>query len=248
MHTPTSDEQPIVNNQLREFAKDLTPPFIWKLARKARSIVRRSLTSAENRQENGGKRQELDIYWDPKMAEVLETWGEGNAWHEIRLLLVRRHGKVLDIACGTGRVMTIVQKETGLDVHGCDISDFLISKAVHRGLKSEKLLVCDATNMPYEENLFEYAYSIGSLEHFTQEGIDQVFNACKRVVNNTSFHMIPVSRSGKDEGWITPYQAYFNNSVGWWTRKAEAVFQNVEVLDSLWEDDRSVGRWLVCSR
>ena len=52
--------------------------------------------------------QALDVYWDPKMAAILETWGIGNAWNEIQLLLVNASGTVLDIACGTGKVMTIL--------------------------------------------------------------------------------------------------------------------------------------------
>ena len=195
---------------------------------------------------NGGK-QELDLYWDPRMAELLESWGEGNAWNEIQLLLTGRQGGVLDIACGTGRVMAIVQADKSLEVHGCDISDFLISKAIQRGLQAENLKVCDATQMPYGDRTFDFAYSIGSLEHFTEDGIDRVFQGCNRVVNGMSFHMIPVSRSGNNEGWIVPYQAYFNNSVSWWVDKASRIFQTVEVRDSTWCDERSLGKWLVCT-
>jgi ubiquinone/menaquinone biosynthesis C-methylase UbiE len=106
--------------------------------------------------------------------------------------------------------------------------------------------VCDAQRLPYAEASFEHAYSIGSLEHFPEEGIDRVFRECARVVRKLSFHMIPVSRGGRDEGWITPYQGYFNNSTHWWTAKARRVFREVTVLDSIWNDERSTGKWLVC--
>jgi len=238
-----------VNPELRLILKDLTPPLLWRLARAAKAATARlRSTGAGQRVSGDGGHQELDIYWDPKMAELLETWGEGNAWHEIRLLLTGRQGKVLDIACGTGKVMSIVQAACGLEVHGCDISDLLISKALERGLSAAILRVCDATQMPYEADFFDFAYSIGSLEHFTEVGIDQVFHGCNRVVNGMSFHMVPVSRSGNNEGWITPYQAYFNNSVSWWTERAHRTFSHVDVVDSIWSDDRSLGKWLVCAR
>lgn len=216
--------------RLKALLKGLTPPLLLALARRSAP----------------GKRDHLDIYWDPGMAQLLESWGEGNAWHEIRLLLGGRQGKVLDIACGTGKVMGIVQANARLEVHGCDISDYLISKARERGLAADRLTVCDAARLPYPDRSFDYAYSIGSLEHFPEEGIDQVFRECARAVKKLSFHMIPVSRDGRDEGWITPYQGYFNNGTQWWTAKARRVFREVAVLDSIWSDERSVGKWLVC--
>jgi SAM-dependent methyltransferase len=236
-----------VNSGLKRVLRELSPPVLWRLAHASKAAARRFRSSGNVQQKGGdGTHQELDIYWDPKMAELLETWGEGNAWNEIRMLLLAREGKVLDIACGTGKVMTIVQSNPGLEVHGCDISDFLISKAIQRGLPAANLRVCDATNMPYDKGFFDFGYSIGSLEHFTEDGIDRVFHGCNRVVSGMSFHMIPVSRSDKNEGWITPQQAYFNNSVTWWTDKARRAFREVEVLDSVWCDERSVGKWLVC--
>ena len=227
--------------RLKKFLNSLTPPFFWSLARSA-------LPQAVVRPQANPQEQALDIYWDPKMAELLETWGEGNAWHEIRMIFAGRRGRALDIACGAGRVMVIVQGMPGVEVHGCDISDMLIARAVERGLDAARLKVCDATQMPYEDDCFDFAYSIGSLEHFTEEGIEQVLRGCRRVVKGPSFHMIPVSRSGADEGWITPYQAYFNNSGAWWLDRARRVFQDATLLDSIWSDERSEGKWLVCQR
>jgi len=189
--------------------------------------------------------QDLDVYWDARMAEVLESWGERNVWKEIQLLMVNCHGKVLDIACGTGKTMEIISKFS-LDIHGCDISDFLISKALKRGIPQTKLTICDATKMPYEENSFDFAYSIGSLEHFTEDGIVAFVADCHRVTSKVSYHMIPVSRSGQNEGWIKTYQSFHNNSVEWWMKKYKLSYEQVYVIDSTWEDDISVGKWFVC--
>ena len=195
---------------------------------------------------NEGESQALDIYWDPNMAAVLETWGIGNAWNEIQLLMINAHGSVLDIACGTGKVMALLGGMKDIKVTGCDISDFLLEKAAERGIEGERLVCCDATQLPYSADHFDYAYSIGSLEHFTEEGIHALMEQCKKVVSKRSFHMIPVSRSNKDEGWISPWQSYFNNSTEWWVERCERVFNKVTVLDSAWSDERSVGKWLIC--
>ena len=190
--------------------------------------------------------QDLDIYWDSKMAELLDTWGEGNVWHEIQFLMANCEGKVLDIACGTGKTMELLSSFTKLELHGCDISDLLIEKAIERGIENERLKVCDMTESNYPEDSFDFAYSIGSLEHFTEDGIEKFLAQCRRIVKGSSFHMIPVSRSGKDEGWTKTLQSFHNNSESWWIKKYRAEYKEVYALDSLWNDEISIGKWFIC--
>jgi SAM-dependent methyltransferase len=227
---------------IREVVRDLCPPALWRAARRARAVfVPRSIGHGN------GAAQNLGVYWDPAMADILEHWGEGNAWNEIQLLMASRNGRVLDIACGTGKTMTLLAKFPGLEVHGCDISDMLIEKAVERGIATDRLTVTDATGMSYPDGHFDYAYSIGSLEHFTEDGIAQFLSECRRVVRGPTFHMVPVARTGRDEGWITTFQSYHNNSVDWWLAKCRVAYPSALALDSAWQDELSVGKWLVCS-
>ena len=193
--------------------------------------------------------QNLNIYFDEEFAKILETWGEGNVWNEIQLLLASKQGKILDIACGTGKVIEILSKFKSLDLYGCDISDMLIQKAVQRGIPELKLTVCDATSLPYDDDEFEYAYSIGSIEHFTEFGILKFIKECHRTTRKISFHNFPVSKSGLDEGWkVTSNQSYFNNSVEWWSEKFNSKYDSVIVLNSIWEDNFSSGRWFICRK
>lgn len=227
--------------KIRKVVKNMLPSSTLQGLRKLKRYI-----SGKPHISSNGKDQALDIYWDPDMAAVLETWGEGNAWNEIQLLMLNAHGTVLDIACGTGKVIALLDGIKEVEVHGCDISDFLLTKATERGISKELLTCCDATNLPYPAAHFDYAYSIGSLEHFTEEGIHALMQQCKKVVRGRSFHMIPVSRSQKNEGWISPWQSYFNNSTDWWVSKCKGTFNKVTVLDSAWQDEISVGKWLIC--
>jgi ubiquinone/menaquinone biosynthesis C-methylase UbiE len=226
---------------MSEIVRELLPPILVRALRKLRrqAVALRPTNP-------GGTEQDLDIYWDPKMAEMLENWGEGNAWNDIRLLMAARKGRVLDIACGTGRTMELLNGNPDIEVHGCDISDMLIGKAVARGIPEERLLVADATAMVYPDAFFDWAYSIGSLEHFTADGIEKFLKECRRVARHGTFHMIPVSRSGRDEGWIRTFQSYHNNSATWWDRKCRVAYEKVEILDSSWNDRMSFGKWLIC--
>ncbi|MGE0351076.1 class I SAM-dependent methyltransferase [Hydrogenophaga sp.] len=226
---------------MKTVLKDTLPPV---LLRGLKQIKRR--VQANSRAGAKAGSQELDIYWDPAMAAALETWGVGNAWNEIQLLLLNARGTVLDIACGTGKVISLLQDLKDIEVHGCDISDFLLTKATERGIAKERLTCCDATALPYPAGHFDFAYSIGSLEHFTEEGIHAFLQECRKVVTKRSFHMIPVSRSQKNEGWISPWQSYFNNSTDWWVANCRKTFSRVTVLDSAWQDEVSTGKWLIC--
>jgi ubiquinone/menaquinone biosynthesis C-methylase UbiE len=188
----------------------------------------------------------LDLYWSEEMSKILETWGEKNAWHEIEYLMAPCQGRVLDIACGTGRTIMQLSVFQELEVHGCDISDYLIRKAQTKGISPDRLVVCDATEMPYQSGLFDYSFSIGSLEHFRDENCEAFIREAARVTRIGSFHQIPTSRDDIEHGWITTLQSYHNNPVSWWLPKFEKQFRKVMVLRSLWEDSQSIGRWFLC--
>lgn len=236
-------------NKIKKNIIAICPPIILKSFYKIKN--KKSPINLNKKQVvvSNTNKQDLNLYWDPEMAILLETWGEDYAWNEIQLLLVEAKGKVLDIACGTGTTINIVAKNMNFEVYGCDISDFLIEKAVNKGINKEMLKVCNATNMDcYENNSFDYSYSIGSLEHFTDQGIIKFVEEVYRITKNFSYHMVPTSRNGIDNGWITPYQSYYNNSEEWWMQKFKTKYNNVQSINSGWKDEISIGKWFICSK
>lgn len=239
MKRPSLNEMEI-SMKTKDILYQMTPPILWKGMRSVWHKV--SPPKIEDKKD----KQDLDLYWDKGMADLLETWGEGNAWTEIKFIMVNCKGKILDIACGTGKTMEILKVYPNLELYGCDISDFLIQKAFDRGILKERLKVCDATKSGYDDNAFDYSYSIGSLEHFTLEGITQFIEETYRITKHGTYHMMPVSRSGKDEGWMKTYQSFHNNSVAWWENQFRRMYKNVYVIDSKWEDGISVGKWFIC--
>jgi len=232
---------------IKKIIKLILPPLLLNFLKYLRKkLKKKKFLSRES------NKQSLDIYFDKEMAEILELWGAKSVWIEIQHFLLGKKGKILDIACGTGKVTEILYKKLNMkEVYGCDVSEFLIEKATKRGIGKDKLKVADATNLPYEDNFFDYCYSIGSLEHFTEDGINQFLASSKRVTKYLGYHMVPVSKSNKDEGWVTDeYQSYFNNSEEWWKNKCKKVFDKVLILDSSWESSESnqVGKWLILSK
>jgi len=234
--------------KMKSILKELCPPILWNYLSSLKPFLKTannlSLSSPSTSLHTDN--QDLDIYWSAEMAEILETWGEGNVWSEIQFLMANCNGRVLDIACGTGKTMEIISKFPNIEIYGIDISDLLISKALERGISQSYLKIGDATNTGYTGNFFKYSYSIGSLEHFTNEGISQFISESYRITETASFHMLPVSRSGKDEGWMKTLQSFHNNSVDWWLDKFYSSYPAVFVIDSYWNDGISVGKWFIC--
>jgi ubiquinone/menaquinone biosynthesis C-methylase UbiE len=237
---------------MKKLIKSLCPPIIWtrmaslKRSQPANRLVKYVEISLQFQNLENPEMQDLDLYWTPAMAKILDEWGTESVWNEIQLLLSCCKGKVLDIACGTGKTMELLRKFTDVEIYGCDISDLLIQKGIERGIDPEKLLICDATCTSYFDNQFDYSFSIGSLEHFTLEGIDAFIKESHRITSKVSFHMIPTSRSQINEGWMKTIQSFFNNSDEWWMAKYKRYYKKVEMVNSKWSDDISFGRWFIC--
>src|SRR5690242_13656275 len=118
---------------MKELVRDFIPPIVLRGLQRFRGKV-----AALQPLKANGAGQDLGVYWDPKMAEMLDRWGEGNAWNDIQLLMAGKKGRVLDIACGTGRTMELLKDNVDIELHGCDISDMLIDRAVARGISRDR--------------------------------------------------------------------------------------------------------------
>lgn len=229
--------------------KRLTPPLEGPQIESSRQYGKRKWYERRSAKVDkaGPSTQNIGVYFDAHMAPQLEEWREGTAWNEVRFLLAALRGKVLDIACGTGKLIKMNSAFHNLEMYGNDISQFLIEKPIERGLPKGRLAVCDATNMmQYSDGCFDFAYSIGSLEHFTERGISEAMRECKRIVRQTAFHFVPVTRDGKDRGWVVTYQSFHSNSVDWWKAKCLGAYDTVYALDSSWSFGSLIGKWLVC--
>ena len=65
---------------MKKIIKSLLPPIILSLYRNFRKkLTKKKIFS-------NPEKQELSLYYDKDMAEVLDTWGERNVWIEIQLL------------------------------------------------------------------------------------------------------------------------------------------------------------------
>lgn len=117
--------------------------------------------------------------WYDRVAEGIY---EGKAMYVDTLKLAKDvHGQVLDVGCGQGRFLQLVQKRSpGATLHGCDISPRLIEIA-GSNLPDADLRVCDAGTLAgFEDETFDYVFFVSSLEHMLDHSA--ALRAARRVL------------------------------------------------------------------
>ncbi|AZI69495.1 bifunctional demethylmenaquinone methyltransferase/2-methoxy-6-polyprenyl-1,4-benzoquinol methylase UbiE [Cloacibacterium normanense] len=120
---------------------------------------------------------------------------------------------VLDVATGTGDLAIAVQKGTGADVVGLDLSQQMLNVGIDKIKKlnlDQKISMQkgDAENLPFEDNKFDavsVAFGVRNFENF-EKGLAEL----RRVVKeNSSVYILEFS---KVEGFLAPfYMFYFKN-------------------------------------
>ena len=131
---------------MKKIIKNTLPPFITFLLKK----IYFTYLLNKNKLSINRYRQDTKIYNDPITAKKLEEWGYGTVWNEIILLFNGKKGKILDLACGTGKnILDLQTTNPEAILYGCDISQFLIDIARSKGIQSDKLMCIDATKLDY---------------------------------------------------------------------------------------------------
>lgn len=78
------------------------------------------------------------------------------------------NGRLLDIACGTGWLLTVAEK-SGLECYGVDISREAIAQAQKSGLRATIVCYDVDKGLDFPDEFFDYLTCMGSLEHFQQQ-------------------------------------------------------------------------------
>jgi len=99
---------------------------------------------------------------------------------------VKPCGSILDLPCGTGRLI-LPLVEAGLDVWGADISEHMLQEAKRKlessgqGHLVDHLGCHDAENLPYPDGKFEGVISLRFMAHLPPEVRQRVLVEMKRV-------------------------------------------------------------------
>lgn len=120
---------------------------------------------------------------------------------------------VLDVATGTGDLAIAVQKGTGADVVGLDLSQQMLNVGIDKIKKlnlDQKISMQkgDAENLPFQDNKFDAVSVAFGVRNF--ENLEKGLAELRRVVKeNSSVYILEFS---KVEGFLAPfYMFYFKN-------------------------------------
>lgn len=91
--------------------------------------------------------------------------------------------KVLDVGCGTGIILKNLRiRYPKLSLYGVDNSIGMMRMA---GLHNFNLRIADATNLPYEEKVFDVTFARMLLHHLLDSTLEKALNEMKRVTKKT---------------------------------------------------------------
>lgn len=93
-------------------------------------------------------------------------------------------GKLLEVGCGSGALMHVLQSEFGFDVEGVEIS--AAARPYHKR-RNQKVFECAVEEMP-GENVYDGVFMWSVADHFTDPAA--AFSACQRLVRPGGAFMI----------------------------------------------------------
>jgi SAM-dependent methyltransferase len=131
------------------------------------------------------------------------------------LLAPQKNERVLDIGCGSGNHLLLLNK-LGLDIYGVDASSYMIDVAKKRLGNQCELKVGSAEDLPYSDNEFDYSLLINTLEFLDDpvKGLLEAGRVAKRkvlicVINGFSLHYLGARARGLfDESLLRHIKPY----------------------------------------
>jgi SAM-dependent methyltransferase len=119
--------------------------------------------------------------------------------HDYRTVRRVKYGKIVDIGCGYGRLLSKIGNNR--ELYGLDISPASIKAAVV-WVKHGNFCIGDARNTPYQSGSFDYLICAQVLEHIEN---DSVIHECFRVLKPNGKALITVPNGKGPSGRYIPY-------------------------------------------
>lgn len=104
---------------------------------------------------------------------------------------VRPGLSVLEVGCGAGNIL---EKITDAELHGIDLSDYILDKARARLGRRATIVKGDAEALPYEDQTFDRVYCSEVLEHVLHP--DKVIQEMRRVLTHNGVAVVSVPNEG----------------------------------------------------
>lgn len=122
------------------------------------------------------------IIYDP----VVERMNRRIRKHTLEIIGLKSGDKIVDVCCGTGRQAEIFA-ETGAEVCGVELSDFMLEKTKKREKQNLSFVQANAKDTGLAESYFDYATTGFSLHEVDAETRNGFLNEMSRITRPDGF-------------------------------------------------------------
>lgn len=142
-------------------------------------------------------------YWDGDRKYGFGGYRYDGRWRSVAQAMADHYGlqpgdRILDVGCGKGYLIYEFTKVLpGVEVAGIDISGYAIENAKEE--VKPFLKVGNATNLPYEDNYFDYVVSITTLHNLYNYELDKAVREIERVGRGPKKHIVVESYRNERE-------------------------------------------------
>jgi len=146
---------------------------------------------------------------------IFDSMNKGLKLVGIRMFRPSKGMSILDVGCGTGSHLGLYQRYK-CDLYGLDLSPSMLEIARGRLGDSAQLYLGDATEMPYENDKFDFVMTMLSLHEMRPETRSAVLSEIERVLKDEGrillidFHPGPYQPL---QGWISKMIIFFSELV-----------------------------------
>ena len=169
-----------------------------------------------------GKQWDFD-YWDGdrRINYGGYKYMEGR-WEKVAKLMIQHYGlkagdKILDIGCGKGFLLFDFTKVLpGIEIYGIDISNYAIENSKEE-IKN-KLVYGNATSLPYEDNYFDFVFSLNTFHNLECYDLFDALKEIERVGKNNKYICVESYRNEIEKANLLYWQVTceaFNTPKEW---------------------------------
>ena len=146
-------------------------------------------------------------------------------WEKVAKLMIDHYGlkagdKILDIGCGKGFLLYDFTKILpGIEIYGIDVSKYALENSKEE--IKDKLIYGNATSLPYEDNYFDFVFSLNTFHNLECYDLFDALKEMERVGKNNKYICVEAYRNEVEKMNLLYWQVTceaFNTPKewGWW--------------------------------
>ena len=120
-------------------------------------------------------------------------------WEKVAKLMIDHYGlkagdKILDIGCGKGFLLYDFTKILpGIEIYGIDVSKYALENSKEE--IKDKLIYGNATSLPYEDNYFDFVFSLNTFHNLECFDLYEALKEMERVGKNNKYICVEAYRN-----------------------------------------------------